>query len=409
MELKTKYQYTYFIHPYVVKETRYIKYLAKLLKDKNCKLKIFQKQKDLKIYQYFLPKIREYLFSSFSFSNAKIKKLEELPIETRAALLANNPCIIFEYQIKQDIQGKTGEENGIFFKIQKIEIICFNTGICFICIKTNVEASDKFEDILNFNYKFRDINQEEKTLNNFDNIRLQTDSFNDVKKFQELIKEITGSNIESIKLDIDTERFFTYAYTCIDQSAWNEENKFDNIKTNFIKYTNILPLDNNANFEEEEIKTISTWKYAKLGLTKLGCCLFTSDIDINNYTKLPEEYENEYLYTYILSLYSKIYLKKINIELRTSGKIKKARKKFIEFTKNLWIQEITENEIGSIFYHKVRETLETDLVYAEVKNNYDLLYKELNIEKNRKSIVIIIMILMASLIVNILNFIALSK
>ena len=77
MELKTKYQYTYFIHPYVVKETRYIKYLAKLLKDKNCKLKIFQKQKDLKIYQYFLPKIREYLFSSFSFSNAKIKKLEE--------------------------------------------------------------------------------------------------------------------------------------------------------------------------------------------------------------------------------------------------------------------------------------------------------------------------------------------
>ena len=42
--------------------------------------------------------------------------------------------------IKKDIQGKTAERNGIFFKIPKVEIICFNTGICFLCIKTNIEA-----------------------------------------------------------------------------------------------------------------------------------------------------------------------------------------------------------------------------------------------------------------------------
>ena len=36
MDLKTKYQYTYFIYPYVIKENRYIRYLMKLLRDKNC-------------------------------------------------------------------------------------------------------------------------------------------------------------------------------------------------------------------------------------------------------------------------------------------------------------------------------------------------------------------------------------
>ena len=53
MELKTKYQYTYFIYPYAIKESKYTKYLLKLLKDKNCKLRIFRKEKDLNIYSYF--------------------------------------------------------------------------------------------------------------------------------------------------------------------------------------------------------------------------------------------------------------------------------------------------------------------------------------------------------------------
>ena len=34
MELKTKYQYSYFIHPYVVEESKYSNYMYKLLKDK---------------------------------------------------------------------------------------------------------------------------------------------------------------------------------------------------------------------------------------------------------------------------------------------------------------------------------------------------------------------------------------
>ncbi len=34
MGQKIKYQYSYFIHPFVIKENKYQKYLLKLLKDK---------------------------------------------------------------------------------------------------------------------------------------------------------------------------------------------------------------------------------------------------------------------------------------------------------------------------------------------------------------------------------------
>lgn len=409
MELKMNYQYTYFIHPFIIKEGKYQKYILKMLKDRDCKLKIFQKEKDLKMYQYFLPKTREFLFSSFSFENSKIRKLEELPIETRAAILSKCPCNIFEYILKKDIQGKVDCKKGIFFTIQKIEVVCFHTGICFLVLKTNLEENATFEDVLNFNYKFRDINQEEANLDTYDKIRLQTDSFSDVETFREFIRKITGSNIEAMKLDIDTERFLTYSYLCIDQEAWNSTNEFDKIKHNFLKYANVLPADNSRDFEIGKLETFAKWKYAKLGLSKLGSMLFCSSSDMNNYTILPDEYEYQYFYTYLLNLYKKIYLKKLQTEFKNPKKVKEARKKFIEFTKNIWIQEITEDEIGTMLNQKIEEIFELEELYNNVKNKYDVLYKELNIEKSRKSTILIAIILVVSLIFNILNFIVLAK
>lgn len=409
MELKTNYQYTYFIHPFVVKEGKYQKYILKMLKDKNCRLKIFQKEKDLRLYKYFLPKTRDFLFSSFSFTNGKMKKFEELPIETRSAILNKYPCTIFEYSLKKDIQAKVDGKKGIFFSIQKVEIICFNTGICFLCMKTSVEDNFEFSNILNFNYKFRDINQEVSNLNNYDNIRLQNDTFSTTETLRDFIRNITGSKVEALKLDIDTERFITYAYTCIDQENWNSNRHFENIKYNFIKYSNILSADSSREISDNEITVFSAWKYAKIGITKLGMLLFSSSADINNYTILPDEYENQFLYTYILNLYKKIYLKKIQNELKNINKVKKARKKFIEFTKNLWIQEITEDEIGTELNHKIQKVLEIDKLYNEVKSKYDTLYKELNIERNMKSTIIIAIVLVASLVFNILNFIVMTK
>lgn len=407
MELKTKYQYTYFLHPFMVKENRYLKYILKLLKNPNCKLKIFQKEKDIGIYTYFVPKIRNYMFSTFTFNKSKIKKFEELSVDTRAAVLAKMPCVMFEYTFPKDIQGKTQGQEGIFFTIQKMEIVCFNTGICFLNIKTNIENSNRFSDILNFNYKFRSIRVDEY-LSSYDSIRIQTDIFEDVKEIKSFIREITGPNQLEIKnIDVDTERFLTYSYTCIDQEAWNKEEDFNNIKSMYTKYVKILPNDNNTLFNQAESKIMSNWNYAKLGMTKSGTTLFASGAEINNYTVLPHEYEHEYLYTYILSLYMKIYIKLIDLELKQGIEVKKARKKFIDFTKNLWIQEVTIDEIGTLYYNNLRKVLELDNLYLETKQKYDVLYKEMNIEKNTKANRIIIAILTVSLIVSVFNFMAL--
>ena len=427
MELKTNYQYTYFILPYVIKEGRYQKYLLKLLKDKEFRLKTFQKEKDFKMYQYFLPKTKDFLFSSFSLGNSKIKKLNDLPDDTKSAILSKYPCNIFEYNIKKDIQGKIeaklgnegeskGEnqvkfedKNGIFFTIGKIEIICFETGICFLVIKTNIEDDYNFENVLNFNYKFKDINNEVAKLDGYDNIRLQTNSFSSAETFKDFVRKITGANIEAMKLDIDTERFLTYSYVCIDQEAWNSNTNFDDINHYYIKYANILPADNSRKLEGEKITTVSRWKYAKLALSKLGVMLFSSSEDMNNYTILPDEFENQYLYTYILNLYKKIYLKKIEQKLKDTKKVKIARRKFVDFTKKMWIQEITEDEAGTMLNHKIGEVLELENLYGQVKNKYDVLYKDLNIEKDKKLTITIGIILVASLIFNVLNFIALMR
>ena len=427
MELKTNYQYTYFILPYVIKEGRYQKYLLKLLKDKEFRLKTFQKEKDFKMYQYFLPKTKDFLFSSFSLGNSKIKKLNDLPDDTKSAILSKYPCNIFEYNLKRDIQGKIeaklgnegeskGEnqvkfedKSGIFFTIGKIEIICFETGICFLVIKTNIEDDYNFENVLNFNYKFKDINNEVAKLDGYDNIRLQTNSFSSAETFKDFVRKITGANLEAMKLDIDTERFLTYSYVCIDQEAWNSNTNFDDINHYYIKYANILPADNSRKLEEEKITTVSRWKYAKLALSKLGVMLFSSSEDMNNYTILPDEFENQYLYTYILNLYKKIYLKKIEQKLKDTKKVKIARRKFVDFTKKMWIQEITEDEIGTMLNHKIGEVLELENLYGQVKNKYDVLYKDLNIEKDKKLTITIGIILVASLIFNILNFIALMR
>ena len=408
MELKTNYQYTYFIYPFVIKEGKYQKYILKMLRDKDFRLKTFQKEKDFKMYQYFLPKTRDFLFSSFSFGSSKIKKLEELPDETRAALLSKYPCNIFEYRIKKDIQGKIDDTKGIFFTISKLEIVCFETGICFLVMKTNVEDDTDFSNVLNFNYKFRDINSD-VGLDAYDNIRLQTNSFASSETFKEFIRRITGSNLEAVKLDIDTERFLTYSYICIDQEAWNINSDFEKIAHHYIRFANVLPADNSRKLEEEKITTVSSWKYAKLALSKLGVMLFSSSEDMNNYTILPDEFENQFLYTYIINLYKKIYLKKIELELKDPKKVKKARKEFIDFTKNLWIREITDDETGTMLNHRIGEVLELERLYVQVKNKYDILYKDLNIEKNRTSTIVIGLVLAASLIFNILNFIFLMR
>ena len=277
-------------------------------------------------------------------------------------------------------------------------------------LKTNIDDNNQFENVLNFNYKFRDINQEGNNLKNYDNIKVQADSFENIVAIKDFIDSVTGPNIDALKYNIDIERFYTYSYTCINQDAWNINESFENIKNEFYKYINVLPYDCNKNSViAENSKIIANSKYSKIGISKLGVTALSSDCDINNYTVLPTEFENQYFYTYILSLYLKVYLKKLNYEFKEGKGIDKIRKKFVDFTKKIWIQEITSEDEGSLYYSYLKETMEIEKVYNEVKNKYNILYSELKIEKSEKMTVFIVLILVAILIFNIINFILYFK
>ena len=170
---------------------------------------------------------------------------------------------------------------------------------------------------------------------------------------------------------------------------------------------NILPANYQSDYNEKQMNVISDGKYVKIGVTKMSCNLVASGIDTTNYTRLPHIYENEYLYTYILALYKKIYLKKIENEYKHNAK--KASTKFVKFINVLWKHEITNDEMGSLIYDKMHQTLELDKQFLEVKNKYDLMCKELKLEKTYKMNQILFVLFTISVILNIINFIVLIK
>ena len=408
MEIKTKYQYTYFIYPYVIEEEKYEKYINRLLLNKNCELKLFEKEKDEDLYTYFLPQIRNYMFGSFDYNMAKKNKLNEFDSNMKSVLLAKGPCTVFEYKIEKDIQGKAGRRGGIFFNIRNIKIICFSTGICFLLIKTTLDEGSTIEDICNFNYKFRDINSSIDKLKEFENIKIQTDSFDDIKRISTLIKEITGSNVHTKELNINTERFFTYSYACIGQEYWEESNE-EILEKEFQKFVRVESSKVVVDKDKIVDAKLQAGKHIKYGSTSISSALLTSDISTDNYTKLPHEYERQYLYNYIYELYKKVYLKKINKEFSTSNKFEEAKEKFLNFTQNIWVEETTNNELGINLSEDWNLMLKTQRLYSEVKRKYDIMYKNKNIEKTAKSNKWIVIVLIILVIINIINCIKMFK
>ncbi len=416
MELMTKYQYTYFIHPYFIDESKYKKYILKLLKDKRCSYKIFEKEKDLDIYNFFLPNIRKYMFPSFEVRGEELKNFKNQKPEEQCKTIYKDTVAYFNYDLAQDIQGKVGTENGIFFKVEGIELICFNTGICFFTMKTHIENTNKFIDLLDFNYRFKGLNSEFASLKDYENIKIQTDTFKDIKDILEFMNQITGVNTKNKKKKDANEneglvnsQFYTYSYVCVETSNWSEKNGFANIENDFLKFANVLPSSYTSDFDKENIDQnlhiIEKFKYSKMTLTNTSSNIICSGIDTYNYTRLPYEYENQYFYLYIISLYKRLFLMKLNDDFKQYDKIVKMREKFISFTRDLWNKDVTLDDTGTLYYKTLNETLQLDGLYAEIQNKYEVIYKDLNIEKNNNYYTIIVILLIFSLIFNTINII----
>ena len=333
MELKTKYQYTYFIYPYIIKQKNLNRYFLNLLKNPNFEMKTFDKEKDEDLYSYFLPKVRNTMFWTMGLNRSKLTKFYDLDVATQATLLTEYPCTMFEYSLNEDIQGKAGKRDGIFFDITNITLVCFNTGICFMLMKTMLEGENSLANICNFNYKFRDIKSEAYDYRGYENIKIQTDRFNTIKEITDLITEITGENKEAAKMNIDTNRFITYSYACIGQEDWNDNTNIELLQKEFYKFVNVEKADYIVDSCNESLANkvgiVEKSKNEIYGCSNVGTVLLTSDINLENCTKRQSEFERQYLYQYIYNLYKKISLKKLNYDFEK--KSKSTKEEFIKF------------------------------------------------------------------------------
>lgn len=80
---------------------------------------------------------------------------------------------------------------------------------------------------------------------------------------------------------------------------------------------------------------------------------------------------------------------------------------FIDFTKKLWVQEITSDGMGTVFYLGLKEALELEELYYKIKYKYDILFKELKIENEKVIKILLIIVLLISMGINVLAFKAL--
>ena len=403
MDFKMKYQYTYFIYPYLIEEKDYQSYLYGLLKNPKCKLKIFDRKKDVSIDTYFLPELKDKMFWSLDITKSALKQYETMDKKMQATLLSSKACNMFEYELEGDIPGKIGEKNGIFFDVTKVEIICFDTGVCFLLFKTALSEEHQFSDLLNFNYKFRDINSKKEHSKQYEAIKIQTEKFNNMQDFSEFINEIAGSNIEAKQINLDTDRLITYGYVCLDQNEWNDNVDVKLLEKEFDKYRKMKPAEEQT--EDVTLKEQSVYreKYLYYGFTNNATVLFTCDNNIKNYTTIPFKYENEQLYHYIFNLYKKIYLKKIIYQLQQTKQFEPVKQKFLTFAKKDWIYEVTNDEIGRILEKYYTEEQNLKETFIKLKQQYDLLYKDYEIEKTKKCNKWITAFIGVMIVLNIIN------
>src|SRR5699024_841678 len=90
-------------------------------------------------------------------------------------------------------------------------------------------------------------------LKEYENIKIQSSSFKNVKDISMLIKELTGKDNISKKANIGNDKFFVYSYTCLDQKDWNENTENDSLNNLFEKYRSVQPA--NSQMVDDEFAT----------------------------------------------------------------------------------------------------------------------------------------------------------
>ena len=392
-EEKFKYQYTYHILPYIY-EGRYDEYMTRLLKDTNIIEYRYDKIKNLEIFSYFKKDILESMFYEFPY-----KETEKLSIQKKVNKLLKYESVTFEYDIidkeknkisMNDIVRVAGNEEynnnkknrgNIKFDIEDFKIIVFKSGIAFIILKTVLINTRYISDVMDFNYRFKSILSKRDIIKKLDNIEicLLGDEVNGFEKLKQIILNYIGKN-KNNKILENNEEFYTFSYLCMDNIYINEENNKNILKNIYLKYSRILQSSyDTEGLDEETIvsKNMTEIKDTNIGITKISSMLLCSGIDPFNFTVLPRDYETKMLYTYIITLYQKLFLVMISKELTSENnkKQKLGRIKFNDFISKMWYNEITLSEKGSIYYEYLKKILEINKTFDETQLKYKLIFR----------------------------------
>ena len=120
-----------------------------------------------------------------------------------------------------------------------------------------------------------------------------------------------------------------------------------------------------------------------------------------------ETKEEAILYTYILELYKVIFLNKIKKEMENPNTFDKTRSQFVSFTEEIFNVEISEkfDEKHKKQLEKWEKELKLDKKYIEVENQFDLMYKNMNMNESKTERLFLILLLVVTIIIGILNLI----
>ncbi|MDP4144737.1 MAG: hypothetical protein Q8936_09725 [Bacillota bacterium] len=384
LNLKTTYHYSYFIYPFLVSNGRYGEFINKFLSDnENWSFTIRDNEKDINTHAYYLPYVKRFLFPTLYWDEDLKHQYERMPLKKKLDIVSKLTCVNFQYKINESKKNNYKFNNtSINFEILKIELICFEPGICFLVLKTELDKADGVysNDILDFNYKFRTINPRYQKKKKSDGMFIMNKGFNGVEDLSDFINHLLHGYEDVEKENIYFDRLFTYSYMCLDEDEWNEQRDLSEITNEFYKFLYVLPGEYGSQLDSDFIdikdNTYTKWAYSKYGFSRESGVVFSSERESFNRNKLPVYYESMYFYIFLLAFYQRIALILFSQELMNSGtsKIENLKRRFTKFTHFSWFSQITNSEQGMDIWKKWQQAFDLPALFDEVQKEYSEFY-----------------------------------
>lgn len=401
MSLKAKYQYTHFIYPFVVENNNYQNFLKAILENtKDFKMKLDEHQVDEELYNFFLPYMRKFLFPTLFWDKVTKKDFKALSPLRKSMILSKTSCVRFEYKLSNIKTGSLSpRQYGIIdYDIIKIDLICFEPGICFLDIKTEIDDDEQlieFNKILDFNHHFRNLTPRAiSTYKDKDCIKGKNiDKAENISGLiEKIVKQFESNKLEKMYYD----KMFTYSYVCVDD--WNEPGDFDKMKNDFLKFQYVMDSKSTAIFSDDCQKLKDNmyhrWEYSMFGFSRESGVVFVSDKEKYNITRMPYNFEKTYFYMLLLAFYQRISLINFSQEIMKRDKtmVAKLNSQLNKFTHMSWFSQISNSEHGMDVWKCWQNAFKLPELFDEVHKEYLEYYDYVKASKaDRFDIVLIIM------------------